>query len=299
MKRILVTGGSGLVGKSLQQIMKDAIYISSKDYDLTDIQQVEQMYLDHKPTHVIHLAARVGGIMENIKYPCDFFEQNISMNTNVICMARKYNVTRLLTMISSCAYPDKVLQYPMSEDMLFAGPAQKSNFSYALSKRSLVAQIEASNEQYKTNYNYLIPCNLYGEHDDYTDVEKMHFVTALIEKIKTSITENKDHIKLFGTGTPLRQFMHSDDLAKVIKYVIDNDITDSFNVAPPNQNLSINEMAILAMEALDINLDIQYDTTKPDGQFNKEICTKKLTTIMPNFKFTSFKDGVLQTTKNK
>ena len=219
------------------------------------------------------------------------------MNTNVIRSARKHNIERLLTMISSCAYPDEVNKYPMAEDMLFAGPAQKSNFSYALSKRSLVAQIEASNEQYNTNFSYLIPCNLYGEHDDYNDIEKMHFVTALIKKIKTAKSNKDQLIELFGTGTPLRQFMHADDLAKIIQLTIDHDITDSFNVAPPNQNLSIHEMALQAMAAFDIDLQIQYDKNKPDGQFNKEICTKKLSKIFPKFKFMSFTEGVLKTIK--
>ena len=295
MKKIIVTGGSGLVGQSLQLLMPNAIYLSSKDYDLTNLDEVNKMFIDHQPTHVIHLAARVGGIIENINYPCDFFEENILMNTNVIRMARHHNVKNFLTMISSCAYPDKVDKYPMKEDKLFAGPAQKSNFSYALSKRSLVAQIEASNQQYQTNYNYLIPCNLYGEHDDYHDIEKMHFVTALIQKIKNAKENNLDHISLFGSGTPLRQFMHAEDLAKIIKLTIDSNITESFNVAPPNQNLSINEMALQAMDAMNVKFNIEYDKNKPDGQFNKEICTKKLSSLFPEFKFLSFKEGIKKT----
>ena len=290
--KIIVTGGSGLTGKSLQQILPNATYLSSNDYNLVNESEVEKMYQDHNPTHVVHLAAKVGGIVENINYPCDFFEENILMNSHIIKMARKYHVRRLVTMLTSCSYPDVVDKYPMTESNLFDGPPAKSNFSYAIAKRSMATQIHSSNIQYGTKYNYLIPCNLYGEHDNFESGDKMHFITALIKKISNAKQSNEKNITLFGTGRPLRQFMHSYDLARIIKKVIVDDIVECFNVAPPNQNYSIDKMARLSMEALEINIPIKYDSTKPDGQYNKEISTSKLVELFPDFKFMGFKEGV-------
>ncbi len=290
--KIIVTGGSGLTGKSLKEILPEAVYLSSKDYDLINYDEVEKMYQDHKPTHVVHLAARVGGIVENISYPCDFFEENIFMNSNVVRLARKYNVKRLLTTLTSCSYPNVSDEYPMVEKNFFDGPPAETNFSYAMSKRSLATQINASNKQYGTEYNYIIPCNLYGEHDNFNHGTKMHFITALIKKIDDARKNNDNNIILFGSGKPLRQFMHAHDLANIIKLTIENDITECFNVAPPNQNLSIHEMAVQALDAMDVNLKIKYDKDKPDGQYNKEICTKKLSDIFPNYEFLSLKDGI-------
>ena len=295
--KIIVTGGSGLTGKSLQKILPNATYLSSKDYNLVHVHEVEKMYQDYKPTHVVHLAAKVGGIIENINYPCDFFEENIFMNSNIIRMARKYNVKRLIAMLTSCSYPDVVEKYPMQESDLFLGPPAKSNFGYAIAKRSMATQIDTSNIQYGTKYNYLIPCNLYGEHDDFDSDNKMHFITALIKKIYDAKQSNKRNITLFGTGSPLRQFMHSYDLARVIKKVIENDIIECFNVAPPDQNYSIDKMARLSMEALEVDIQIKYDSTKPDGQYNKEICISKLVELFPNFKFMNFKEGIRKASK--
>jgi len=290
--KILVTGGSGLTGKSLQNILPNAVYLSSKDYNLINLNEVEKMYKDHNPTHVVHLAARVGGIMENVNYPCDFFEENILMNSNVILMARKYNVERLTAMLTSCSYPDVVKKYPMEESDFFSGPPTKFNFSYAIAKRAMATQIDASNVQYGTKYNYLIPCNLYGEHDNFDNSNKMHFITALIKKIYDAKQLNKRNITLFGTGKPLRQFMHSHDLARVIKIVIQDDVVECFNVAPPNQNYSVDKMARLTLEVMKVDMEIVYDSTKPDGQYNKEISTTKFTKLFPDFEFMSFEEGI-------
>lgn len=295
--KILITGGSGLVGKSLQEILPSAIYLSSEDYNLINYDEVDRMYQDHQPTHVIHLAARVGGITENIAYPSEFFEENIFMNSNIVKLARKHNVKRLLTTLTSCSYPNVSDNYPLDEENLFDGPPAETNFSYAMAKRSLATQINASNKQYNTKYNYIIPCNLYGENDNFNNGTKMHFITSLIKKIDDAKQNNENHITLFGSGKPLRQFMHASDLAGIIKLIIKNDITECFNVAPPNQNLSIHEMAIQALDAVNVDFNIKYDKDKPDGQYNKEICTKKLNSIFPNYKFLSLKDGILKTIK--
>jgi GDP-L-fucose synthase len=291
--RIVVTGGSGMVGRSLKKILPEAIYLSSKDYDLTSERGVAQMYNDLKPTAVIHLAAKVGGIIDNINKPGEYFTDNVLMNTLLVEYARYYNVERFIGILSTCIYPDKVDNYPMAEEMLHLGPPTPTNFSYGYAKRSLAVQIDAYNKQYGTKYQYLTPCNLYGEYDKFG--ENSHFVAALIKKIHEAKMYGDDKITLFGTGTPLRQFMHSDDLAKVIKRCIDEDVYDSFNVAT-DENVSIDEIARIALRACDANnLKIEYDSTKPDGQFRKDVSTEKMKQVFPDFKPTKLYHGIRST----
>ena len=286
-KKILVTGGSGLVGKHLKDIMPDAIYISSKDFDLTDMSRVDEMMEIYNPSVVIHLAARVGGLLDNMNYPVDYLEENILMNTNVIKACYKYDVEKVVGILSTCIYPDIVDTYPMKEDDMFDGAPPPSNFQYAISKRCLASQIEAYNKQYDKKWSCLIPCNLYGEYDKYEE-HNSHFVAALIKKIH----EAQDSIELWGTGKPLRQFMYGGDLAKVIKYVIDNDVVGNFNVAP-KEVYTINEMAEIGIQACNKeHLNIKYDNTKPDGQFRKDVDSSKLLSVLKDFNFTSLKDGI-------
>ena len=241
--RILVTGGSGLVGKHLKDILSDAVYISSKDYDLTDLQQVKDMMFMYEPNVVVHLAARVGGILDNITYPVDYLEENVMMNTNVLKACHEFNVDRVIGILSTCIYPDKVSVYPMKEKDLFNGPPTPTNFSYGFAKRCMAAHIDSYVKQYDKKWCYLIPCNLYGEYDKYEE-HHSHFVSALIKKIY----EAEDSIELWGTGKPLRQFMYGGDLARVIKYMIDNDVIGNFNVAP-KEVYTIDEIAEIAKKA--------------------------------------------------
>jgi GDP-L-fucose synthase len=160
-------------------------------------------------------------------------------------------------------------------------------FSYGYAKRCLGVQADSYNKQYDTKYNYLIPCNLFGQFDKYGD-QNSHFVAALIKKIHRANFSGDDKIVLFGSGKPLRQFMYAGDLAHVIKYCIDNNITDSFNVATP-EVYSIKEIAEIALKACDAeHLKIEFDSTKPDGQFRKDVSIEKMKEIMPDdFKITS------------
>jgi|TARA_B110000977_G_C11077534_1_gene491781 GDP-L-fucose synthase len=290
MQRILVTGGSGLVGQHLKEVLPNAVYLSSKDCDLRDIQQVQSLISNHKPHIVIHLAAKVGGIQDNIKYPAEYFEDNILINTNIAKVCKDLNVERFIGVLSTCIYPAKVNTYPMVEEDLFLGPPPQSNFSYGYAKRCLAVQIDAYNQQYGTKYNYLIPCNLYGDYDNLHDINKMHFITALLNKIRT-VEDNTLH--LLGTGKPLRQFMYAKDLADIIKIVIDKDITESFNVAP-DFNFSIDEMATTALKVLGLDYNIKYEQPHLDGQYRKDVSSKKLLSLIPDFKFTSLEKGLKQ-----
>jgi GDP-L-fucose synthase len=288
--KILITGGSGMVGKSLKKFLPNSVYISSKDFDLTKEFDVIKMFEKYKPKKVIHLAAKVGGIIDNINKPHDYFIDNIKMNTFMVEHSYKNGVEQFIGILSTCIYPDKLENYPMTENDLHLGPPTITNFSYGYSKRCLAVQIDAINKQHGTNYQYLIPCNLYGENDKMG--HNSHFVAALLEKIIKSIDKNENEITLFGTGEPLRQFMHSDDLAWVINECISNNIYESFNVAT-NENLSIKEMSDITLSVLNLkNIKVNFDSSKPDGQFRKDVSISKLKHLFPEFNPLLFEKGI-------
>ena len=293
MKNILVTGGTGMVGKALQKIIPNATYVSSKDYDLTDELAVKTLMQNTSWDVVVHLAAKVGGIIDNMNNQCDYFEDNIQMNTNLVKWARKTGVKQFIGVLSTCIYPDTSDSYPMKEEDLHKGPPTITNFSYGYAKRCLAVQIDASNMQHGTNFQYLTPCNMYGPGDKIGG--KSHFISALLSKIKDAENSGSDHIKLFGTGQPLRQFLHSEDFAKIIKFCIDNNIYESFNVAT-SENLSINDTALLALDATgNKHIKVKYDTSKPDGQYRKDVCIDRMNTLFPNIKLKSLKQGLKET----
>ena len=280
-----------MVGRSLKDIMPVAYYPTLEECDLTNRQRISDILSSYKPDTIIHLAAKVGGIMDNINKPADYFDDNILMNTNLVKESFRHGVEQFIGILSTCVYPDIVNQYPMTEDMLHQGPPTSTNFSYGYAKRSLAVQIDAYNKQFSTKYQYLIPCNMYGEYDKWGD--NSHFVAALLKKIAIAEREKQDHITLFGTGAPLRQFMHSNDLAKVIKRCIDEDITESFNVAP-NINYSIRTIAELALTEISPKYVkyIDFDIVSPDGQYRKDVSNEKMMKLMPDFFFTKLHEGL-------
>ena len=286
-KKIMVTGGTGLVGKHLKDILPNANYLGSSPWGLLYPERVSSMLSMFEPDVVIHLAARVGGIMDNINHPVEYLEENTLMNTNLLRACHKHNVDRVISIGTTCMYPDIVDEYPMKETELFNGPPPPDNFAYAMSKRLMAAQINSYKKEYDKKWSYLIPCNLYGEHDKYEE-HHSHFVSALIKKIK----EATDSVEIWGTGKPLRQFMYAGDLARVIKYMIENDIVDNFNVAPDYVH-SIEEITKIGMEACGKgDLEITYDGTKPDGQYRKDVDSSKLLSAMKDFEFTSLGNGI-------
>jgi GDP-L-fucose synthase len=287
---ILVTGGSGMVGKSLQKIIPNADYYSSSQLNLLNEKEVEFHMKRKKYGVVIHLAAKVGGIIDNINNPDTYFVDNIQMNTNIVKWSRLTGVKRFIGILSTCIYPDKVDTYPMTEEMLHEGPPTPTNFSYGYAKRCLAVHIDACNQQYGTKYQYLTPCNLYGENDKFGD--NSHFIAALVKKIVKMEKEGSNKLELFGTGKPLRQFMYSDDLAWVINECLERDIYESFNVATED-NLSIKEMAEIALESCGLSkTKIVFDSTKPDGQYRKDVSINKLKSLLPEFKTISLSEGI-------
>lgn len=290
MKKILVTGGSGLVGNHLKELFPDASYISSKDYNLTSESDVKRL-CEQGWGHIVHLAARVGGIIDNMECPLDFIEENLLMNTLLVKYARLNGVPRLTAILSTCIYPDVFERYPLLETNLHSGPPQKTNFAYAVAKRSLAVQIDSANQQYGTAYNYLTPCNLYGDYDRF-DERKSHFLTALIGKIVRAERSGDNFINLLGTGKPLRQFMYAGDLARTIEHCIKNDVTASFNVAV-DENRTIREIAEITLKACGKeNFELRFDQTSPDGQYRKDVSNSLMKQYLPHFTFTPLEEGI-------
>ena len=291
MEKILVTGGSGLVGKYLKKYLPEAVYLSSKDFDLTTEDGVKRMYLKYKPDVVIHLAAKVGGILDNINKPAEYYTQNVMMNTLLVDYAKKLNVKRFIGVLSTCIFPDIMETYPMREEDLHLGPPTTTNFSYGYAKRSMAVQIDAYNKQYGTKYQYLTPCNLYGVGDKDHE-SNSHFITALVKKIFDAKQNDEDSITLYGDGTPLRQFMFAEDFAKIIYEIVDKNIYENFNVAG-EENLTIKDMATIALKACNAeNLEIKWDTDKPNGQYRKDVSTEKLKSLLPNFSPLKLSEGI-------
>jgi GDP-L-fucose synthase len=251
------------------------------------------MYEKYRPSVVIHLAAKVGGIMDNIAYPFEYYEDNLLMNTFMVKYARLFKVDKFVGALSSCIYPDVVKRYPLVEEDLHKDLPNANNFGYGYAKRVLGCHIDIAKKQ-GLNYSYIIPSNLYGEFE-HGDVSRKHFVGALLEKIHIAKQLANDSITLFGDGTPLRQFTFAKDVAEILDLIIKDDIQENLNVSTPS-NFSIDFMAREALEATDAqDIRIIYDTSKPNGQMRKDIDTAKFKNIFSNYEFTPYIKGIKQT----
>lgn len=294
-KRILVTGGTGLVGSNLKTYLPNAIFVSSKEADLTDASQAKYLISSYAPDVVIHLASKVGGLEYNLKNQLALLSDNIKINVNVFDSVSSLKVPRFISLLSTCIYPEfEKDEYPLGEGQMLLGEPPQSNYGYAMSKRILANLIDISNEKNGTQYNYLIPCNLYGGYDSF-DENKSHFVAALLKKIYYASINDKNEIELLGDGTPKRQFLYVEDLCRIIMYCVEHDITQSFNVCG-NENLSIDEMARCALKSLNKeHIKINYLNDGKNGQLRKDVSNGKLKSIFRDFNFTPFEMGVIKT----
>ena len=265
-RRVLVTGGQGQVGRALQRVLPGALYLSSAVCDLRDLQQTKQLFEGYSPDYVIHLAAKVGGIKANMENLGAFYTDNVYINTNVLDCARDTGVKKVVSLLSTCVYPDEAV-YPLQEDQIHNGKPHASNYAYAYAKRMLDVQSRAYRDQYGCNFITIVPNNLFGEHDNF-DLDDSHVIPAIIRKMHEANLSGQD-VTLWGDGSPLREFTYSGDLARILLFVMeayDGDIP--LNVGN-TQEISIKEVAYLISDLINFEGDIVWDTSKPAGQHRK------------------------------
>lgn len=285
----MITGSTGLLGIALQEQFPNAICLNSKSGDLTNQVAVKNI-VSTKPDIIIHCAAKVSGITENIEKPAEHYYDNVMMNTMLMHEAHKAGVKRFINILSTCAYPDDETLCPYKEEDILKGLPTPTNFAYGMAKRMAYVQTLAYNAQYGTNYQCLIPCNLFGPGEKHDD--RAHFLGASIRKIYEAKKDGSNEIKLLGTGLPLRQFAFASDFARFIKLCIDNDITETLNFAP-DENYSIKEIACMALVACGASdMLISFSDASMNGQMRKDASNKRMMELFPDFKFTPLHEGI-------
>ena len=272
---ILVTGGSGMIGQAFREvdINEEIVLLSSQICDLRNKCETYELFEHLKPNSVIHLAAKVGGIQANMNYMAEFYSDNILINTHVLEASKRSNVKKVVSLLSTCVYPDDV-SYPLTEDQIHNGQPHSSNFAYAYAKRMLDVQSRAYRQQYGCNFITAVPNNLFGENDNY-HLENSHVIPAIMHKMFKA----KDKVQLWGDGSSLREFTYSFDLARILLFLLENyEDPTPINVGNTNE-FSIREIAYKIKEFMGFNGEIEWDTTKPAGQFRKPSCTEKLRSL--------------------
>jgi GDP-L-fucose synthase len=299
--RVLVTGGTGLIGRALfsevpREASKQWYFASSGDADLRDMKQVLNLFERIQPTHVIHLAAKVGGLFSNMKYKVEFYRDNIQMNDNIMEASRIFKIEKLISCLSTCIFPDKT-SYPIDETMIHNGPPHSSNDAYAYAKRMIDTMNRAYKEEYGCNFTSIIPTNIYGPCDNY-HLADSHVIPGLIHKCFIAKRDNTPFI-ISGTGTPLRQFIYSHDLARLILWTLYNynEVEPIILSVDEADEISIRDIAYAIADACEFRGDIIFDTTKSDGQFKKTASNRKLRNYLPDFAFTPIKEGIQHSVK--
>jgi GDP-L-fucose synthase len=286
MKR-LVTGGTGLVGSAIMADVK-----VGRNYDLTNPLICDSMFTEHKPTHVIHCAAKVGGLGGNMNYKGEYFHDNIMINTNVIESARKAGVTNLVSFLSTCVFPDDI-EYPLTEKKIHLGEPHFSNYPYAYAKRMADIQIRAYREQYGVKYTSVIPCNIYGPNDNFS-LEHGHVIPMLMHKLYLAQQRNEDFV-VWGSGKPLREFIFSKDVAKLAEWALHNYDESEPIIFSTSNEISIMDLVDLLVKEFEFKGRVIFDDSKPDGQFRKPSDNSKLKSYLPDFEFTSIEEGIRET----
>ena len=297
--KILITGGTGLVGSAIRKILDQTenktIYLSSKDYDLTKYEECNKCFATHKPEIVIHLAANVGGLFKNLNYKVDMFETNIAMNMNVLKCAYEHNVYKCISCLSTCIFPNETT-YPIDETMLHNGPPHYSNDAYAYAKRMVDVQSRAYYEQYEKIFVSIIPTNIYGPHDNF-HLEDSHVIPGLIHQCYLAKKENRPFV-VRGTGKPLRQFIYSEDLAKLIIKVMNNYVDKEPIILSVNEKdeISIAEIAKIISKKMNYENNLHFDEYFSDGQYKKTANNDKLMKWLDEpFEFTPIEEGLEKT----
>ena len=286
----IITGGSGMVATAFKKILSTAIYPSRSHMPLNegaDFNNIE---------YVFHLAAKVGGIKANMNFMGDFYYENEKINQNVLQAAKEAGVKKVVSLLSTCVYPDApYITYPLTEEQLHMGPPHHSNYGYAYAKRMVDVMSRAYRDQYGCNFITAIPNNLYGENDNF-DLEDSHVIPALMRKIWEAKINNNSFVECWGDGSPLREFTYSEDIAKILIFLMDNyDEKDPINIGNTKEH-SIKAVALMLCKYLEYDGEIVWNTDKPAGQFRKPSSNKKLLDLgWKKEWYTPFEEGLKKT----
>ena len=278
--KIYVAGHSGLVGSAIirnlsKKGFKNLAMKSHQELDLTSQVQVGAFFAEEMPEYVFLAAAHVGGIQANSAYPADFFFINSMIQNNVINSAYKNNVKKLLFLGSSCIYP-KLCPQPMKEEYLLSGYLESTNEAYALAKISGLKMCQYYNKQNGTNFISCMPTNLYGENDNF-DLDNSHVLPALMRKFHEAKMAGEATVEIWGSGSPLREFLHVDDMADACVFLMENyNEMEHVNIGT-GKELSIKDLAILIKKTVGYNGELIFNSSKPDGMPRKLLDISKLT----------------------
>jgi GDP-L-fucose synthase len=278
---ILVAGGSGLVGSAIVRELKglnqDVIGISSKDVDLLDRSKTFEFINNLRPTAIIDSAAKVGGIGGNNSYPVEFLSQNLQIQSNLMDAAHAAKVSKFVFLGSSCIYPRDCAQ-PIKEEYLLTGELEQTNSAYAVAKIAGIELIKSYRKEYGYKWISVMPTNMYGPNDNF-DLENGHVLPVLIRKFVEAKRSGSGNVTLWGTGAPLREFMHVDDFAKAVVFCMDKyDDSNQINVGS-GQEISIKDLADKISKAVGFSGEIIWDSSKPDGTMRKVLDSSKIANL--------------------
>jgi len=292
--KIYIAGHRGMVGSAILRQLKaegfsNFILKTSSELDLRNQQAVADFFEKEKPDYVFLAAAKVGGIIANNTYRGDFIYENLMIQSNVIHQAYVNNVKKLMFLGSSCIYP-KMAPQPLKEEYMLTGELEPTNEPYAIAKIAGIKMCDAYRDQFGCNFISVMPTNLYGPNDNY-DLNNSHVLPAMLRKIITAKRNNDSSVTIWGTGTPLREFLHADDLAEACLFLMKKyDKSGLVNIGVGN-DISIFDLAILVKKIVGFEGDILTDTTKPDGTPRKLMDVTKLSALGWKAK-TSLEDGI-------
>jgi GDP-L-fucose synthase len=280
--RIFVAGHRGMVGSAIVRALEERGYKhlitrTSAQLDLRDQPQVKELFEKERPEFVFLAAAKVGGIMANNTFRADFLYDNLMIEANVIHQAYLHKVKKLLFLGSSCIYP-KLAPQPLKEEYLLTGELEQTNEPYAIAKITGIKLVESYRRQYGCNFISAMPTNLYGPNDNY-DLNKSHVLPALLRKFHTAKAESLPEVQIWGTGTPLREFLHVDDLAEACLFMMDSYDEELFLNIGTGQDLSIKDLAEMIKDIVGYEGQLRFDTTKPDGTPRKLMDVSKIKAI--------------------